>query len=120
MTELIAYCGLNCLTCPIFLATRITNKEEQAKRREEIARLCNELYGTAYRSEDIDDCDGCRTQGGRLFRECKNCGIRPCAMEKRVENCAHCADYVCGELQRFLAFEPSAKKRLDQIRAATC
>ena len=42
---MIAYCGLNCRKCQIYLATRLENKEEQAGMRSEIARLCREHYG---------------------------------------------------------------------------
>ncbi|MBZ5562276.1 MAG: DUF3795 domain-containing protein [Acidobacteriia bacterium] len=116
MAELIAYCGLVCDTCPIYLATRQEDREEQARMRAEIARFCNEKYGTGYAPADINDCDGCRTAGGRLFFGCRECCIRQCAMPKGLENCAHCADYACEELGKFFAAEPSAKARLDNLR----
>jgi hypothetical protein len=116
MDEMLAYCGLVCDTCPIYLATRVTNVEEQTRMRVEIARLCREQYGLKYEPADINDCDGCRTEGGRLFSGCKSCAIRKCAKEKRVENCAHCAEYVCGKLETFFASEPTANTRLDEVR----
>jgi hypothetical protein len=118
MSEMISYCGLVCQTCPIFLATRVENKAEQARRRVEIARLCKEQYGMKYEPEDITDCDGCRTEGGRLFSGCKNCPIRNCARPQGLENCAHCADYVCGKLEAFFATEPTAKARLEEVRSS--
>ena len=57
MAELIAYCGLVCDTCPIYLATRQEDREEQARMRAEIARFCNEKYGTGYAPADINDCE---------------------------------------------------------------
>jgi hypothetical protein len=42
MTEMVSYCGLTCQTCPIYLATRQEKKEEQARMRAEIVRLCVE------------------------------------------------------------------------------
>ena len=116
VSEMIAYCGLVCQTCPIYLATREENKEEQARRRVEISRLCKEQYGMQYEPEDITDCDGCRTEEGRLFSACQNCAIRKCARQKGLENCAHCTDYVCGKLEAFFATDPTAKTRLDKIR----
>ncbi len=118
MTGMISYCGLPCDTCPIYLASRQENKEEQIRSRTEIARLCREQYGVEYTAQDITDCDGCRTEGGRLFSGCINCRVRQCAHEKKVENCARCADYVCAELARFLIAEPAAKKRLEALRDA--
>jgi hypothetical protein len=115
--EMIAYCGLTCHTCPIYLATRKENKEEQARMRVEISRRCKEQYGMKYEPEDITDCDGCRTEGGRLFSACKDCAIRNCARQKGVETCAHCTDYVCGKLEAFFATDPAAKACLDEVRS---
>ena len=116
MSEMIAYCGLTCQTCPIYLATRVESQEEQGKMRSEIAQLCREQYGMAYESEDIIDCDGCRTDEGRLFSACKDCTIRNCARQKGVESCAYCEEYACERLEAFFASEPTARIRLDELR----
>ncbi len=115
MSDPIAYCGLICQTCPIYLATREKNKEEQMKMRAMIARQCNEHYGVSYKPEDISDCDGCGA-GGRLFPPSQSCVIRICAKQKGVENCAGCGEYACEKLEAFFAKDPSARKRLDEIR----
>lgn len=116
MTEMIAYCGLACHTCPIHLATRQENKEVQTRMRVEIVNQCKEHYGIQYRLEDITDCDGCRTDGDRLFSPSRTCPVRTCAREKKLENCAHCSDYICGKLETFFRTEIAAKTRLDAIR----
>ena len=116
MSETLAYCGLPCHTCPIYLATREQNKAEQDRLRAEIAQHCKEQYGMEYGREDITDCDGCRTEGGRLFRACKNCPMRSCARQKKLESCAHCSQYVCARLEAFFVTDPAAKIRLDEIR----
>jgi hypothetical protein len=97
MAEIIAYCGLACHTCPIYLATRQENKDEQRRMRAEISRLLKEQYGMNYQPEEITDCDGCRTDGVRLFSGCMNCLIRKCAREKGLENCAYCTEYACEQ-----------------------
>ncbi|HYK89715.1 MAG TPA: DUF3795 domain-containing protein [Acidobacteriota bacterium] len=116
MSGLIAYCGLNCRTCQIYLATRVSDKEQQIRMKTDIARLCREHYGLEYEPEDITDCDGC-AQGGRLFSGCSVCLIRKCAVEKSVENCAYCDEYVCANLAAHFSSEPTAKTRLDEIRS---
>jgi len=113
---MIGYCGLVCRTCPIYVATREENKAEQERMRAEIARLCSEQYGMEYRPEDITNCDGCRTEGGRLFAACKKCPIRSCARQKGLESCASCPDFACGKLEAFFATEPAAKTRLEEVR----
>jgi len=85
--------------------------------RAEIAQKINELYQEKMKAEDVTDCDGCKTEGGRLFSGCKQCDIRKCAIQKDVENCAHCDEYVCEKLKKLFATESDAKKRLDEIKS---
>jgi len=113
---MVAYCGLLCNTCPIHLATIQKNKEEQAKMRTEIVDLIKKQYGIVYKLEDITNCEGCRTEGTRLFSSSKNCLIRKCAREKKLVNCAYCPEYACGTLEEFFKKEPTAKTRLGEIK----
>jgi len=117
MSDDLSYCGLVCNTCPIYLVTREANREEQAGKRAEIARLCREHYGMKYGPEDITDCDGCRTEGGRLFSGCIDCAIRNCARQKTLENCAYCPEYACKKLETFFLKDRDAKTRLDEVRS---
>jgi hypothetical protein len=116
MNEILAYCGIVCSTCPIYSITRESNKEEQAKKRREIADLIAEHYGTNFEAANVTDCDGCITKGERIFSGCRSCHIRNCAQLKSVENCAHCTDYSCEKLEAFFLKDPQAKIRLDDIR----
>ncbi|MFP4082491.1 MAG: DUF3795 domain-containing protein [Candidatus Aminicenantes bacterium] len=115
MSEGISYCGLICQGCPIYWATREEDKEKKEKMRAEIARICKEQYGEELKPDDITDCDGCRTEKGKLFSASSKCQIRKCAREKGLENCAYCRKYPCENLKVFFASEPEAKTRLDLI-----
>jgi hypothetical protein len=118
--EMIAYCGLNCFKCQIYLATRETDPKKQRKMREDIVIAIKKYLGEEKRIEDITDCDGCKAQGGRLYSNCQKCQIRKCASEKGVENCAYCSEYPCEKLRKFFDSEgeqAGAKKRLDEIKA---
>lgn len=84
--------------------------------RADIARLCNERYGTKYEAKDITDCDGCRAEGGRLFFGSQSCAIRKCARQKGLATCAQCAEYACEKLAAFFDSDPEAKTRLDEER----
>jgi hypothetical protein len=117
MPEIIGYCGLNCCTCPIYVATREKNDEKRRRMRAEIAVQIKKHYGVEYQPEDITDCDGCRSENDRLFAGSKNCRIRKCARPKRIENCAHCSEYACDKLKEFFVKDPEAKTRLDVIRS---
>jgi hypothetical protein len=116
MSELLSYCGLVCSTCPIYLVTREVDKEEQKRKRTEIAKLCKEQYGMNYELSDITDCDGCCTENGRLFSGYLDCAIRKCAKEKAIENCAYCSEYVCQKLASFFVHDSAAKIRLDEVK----
>jgi hypothetical protein len=119
-SEMIAYCGSNCITCPIYLASREKNPEKQRREREQIVIAIKKYLGEEKRVEDITDCDGCKTKGGRLYSGCQKCRIRKCARQKSLENCAYCSKYPCQELSKFFVSEDpqgDAKKRLDAIKA---
>jgi hypothetical protein len=115
--ELVAYCGLSCQSCPIFLATREGDRKKQQRMRAAISRLARKHYGLALGPEDIGDCDGCRTEHGMLFSGCITCAIRNCARQRNVESCAHCPDYACEKLQKFFLTDPNAKTRLEVIKS---
>ena len=115
MNNMIAYCGLNCDSCPIHLATLEEDKSSQKKMRVSIARLCSEQYGINLKPEDITDCDGCRADTGRMFSGCRNCEIRKCASQKNLESCAYCPEYACDKLKEFLRREHDAQARLEEI-----
>jgi hypothetical protein len=65
---------------------------------------------------DSMQCDGCLSDSGRLSGYCSICGIRKCAAEKKLDNCAFCADYLCKQLSDFLKHAPKAEKNLKAIR----
>ena len=66
MNEILAYCGLTCESCPIYLARRETNPAKKEEILSEIIRTCKELYGFEYGMEDICGCDGCTSNSGKF------------------------------------------------------
>jgi hypothetical protein len=116
MDAMIAYCGLECDTCPIHLATLEQDVSRQGKMRILIAEQLSKIYGTSPKPEIITDCDGCKTVNGRLFNGCADCEIRKCAILKKMTNCAYCCDYACNKLKKHFAVDPGAQNRLEEIR----
>jgi len=112
MDEMIAFCGIACQECGAFLATK-TNDDE---KRAEVAQLWSKEFKTDIKPENIN-CEGCLSDGENLFNYCKTCESRKCGKEKGVVNCAHCSDYACEKLVKLLKMVPSAKTRLDSIKA---
>lgn len=115
MESMIAYCGLECDSCPIHLATLELDKSLQQSMRELIAEQCSKLYGMNLKPEEITDCDGCLANSGRLFSGCLNCEIRRCAGQKNIGSCAYCSDYACEKLRQHFLLEPGAQARLQKI-----
>ncbi|MBU2551939.1 MAG: DUF3795 domain-containing protein [Proteobacteria bacterium] len=113
MTEtMIAYCGIPCSECPARLAT-IRDDDEA---REKTAQMWGKQFGMKLTVADIN-CDGCLTDGGRLFGHCATCHMRHCARDRDLENCAYCADYPCETLAGFFKMVPYAQPALEKIRA---
>ena len=110
MSEMIAYCGLDCNECRAFKATQAKDFE----RKEQIAKQWTEGLKVEFKPEDID-CRGCKSDTISGFCR-KLCEMRPCAEERKVKTCAHCDDYLCGKLKEYLSTDPVAAKNLERIR----
>ena len=100
MEDNLSYCDPSCNGCAIYLATREKDERKKHEMRVEIAQQIKELYGKECKPEDITDCDGCKSESGRLFSGSSKCNIRKCAQDKGIENCAYCTDYPCEELKK--------------------
>ncbi len=116
METTIAYCGLDCGGCPIHLATLKQDKSKQYAMRESIAKILSDNYGVHSQPEEIGDCDGCRSVSRVIYSGCLKCGIRECAIGKKLESCAFCNDYCCDKLINLFKLDPPAKTRLEEIR----
>ena len=109
MTEKqLSFCGIDCTTCPAYIAT-------QANDIEILAKLAGEWFegGTDY---SIVVCDGCRGDG-RIMQWCAECPTRACAINRDLENCAFCVDYGCEKLLKVFEMSDEPRKNLEQIRA---
>lgn len=111
MERMVAFCGLVCTECPGYIATQKDNDEERRKVAEEWSKMFN----ADIKPESIN-CDGCLSSSGRLIEYCRTCEIRKCGLEKNVENCAHCEEYICEKLSKWFEQVPDSKKNLDEIR----
>lgn len=90
--ERISYCGINCSTCPAYVATQ----KEQEPVKIRIAKLWSD-QDYQYDACEIT-CKGCREPWGKKFRHCQDCEVRACARKKLYTTCAECADYPCQKL----------------------
>ena len=111
MTKL-AYCGLDCDTCPAFCALR----DNDDKLREKTAAEWSKMFSADIKKEDIN-CVGCTAEQGIHFSHCHECKSRDCARSKNLENCGKCSDYPCQDLRDFFKYVPEAKAVLDGINS---
>jgi hypothetical protein len=111
METVIGFCGIDCGKCPAYIAKKENNDELRKKTAEEWSKM----FGTQFTPEGVN-CDGCAVQGQHIIYCEQLCDIRKCAVEKKVENCAVCADYGCEKLEAFLKNVPEARKTLEDIR----
>lgn len=110
MEEMIAFCGLNCTQCAMFIATQ----NDDDKARAEAARMLDETYGFKFRPEEIN-CDGCHTENGRLLGYCNSCKVRACGKNKGLDTCASCNDQPCKDLADFHNMSSRAKSAFELL-----
>ncbi len=112
MNQLIAFCGLDCAACDGYKATQANDDEW----KERVAAQWRVAYNAPGINTAYVTCDGCTVTAGQLGGHCAECGVRSCAVERGVANCAYCPDYeTCETVQGFLKFVPDAKVILDKI-----
>ncbi|MGP8081004.1 MAG: DUF3795 domain-containing protein [Dehalococcoidales bacterium] len=108
---MISYCGLVCSDCGAYLSTKNNDNNLRKKQAEEWSKQ----FGNTINPEEIN-CYGCTSKGKLNFSYCSICEIRKCGQEKKVKNCAYCADYTCEKLDKFFTMVPAARATLEEIR----
>ena len=105
---MISRCGLDCAICEAYLATR--DNDDNARR--EIAEKWRTLYhNPKVKPVDIN-CLGCNSSGP-YYQHCSECGVRQCAVSKKVDNCGRCGEYPCVKITEFHKVVPEAKVNCD-------
>lgn len=106
---MISRCGLTCTECPAYLATQAND----VAKAGEVAASWAKQFHIKVTVNDVW-CDGCLVEG-RKCAHCGECKIRACATERGLDNCGHCDDFACDELQGFFRMVPHAKATLENI-----
>ena len=105
----LAYCGLRCDLCPVYIATKTDNQ----LLREDIARKWSKK-NYQLTSDDIN-CLGCNKDNKVVFKFCRECMVRSCSVSKNFETCGECNNYPCVELAKPFNIDHGNKTRLDII-----
>jgi hypothetical protein len=106
-----AYCGMECSQCPTYQATQ----SDDLQARETAAGQWSKIFRMRLSAEEIN-CDGCKSDGGRLFGHCRTCRIKQCCTRRGLDSCAGCEEYACEELSAFFALVPQSRIALEAMR----
>jgi len=99
MEPILTRCGYRCDLC---LAYR-PNIEKQPTNQQKLSDGWFIYFGFRLEPTAII-CDGCMADHPRLID--RNCLIRPCVIEKELNNCASCEQYGCEKLkERIVLYE---------------
>ena len=113
----IAYCGINCYQCPVFLATVCV--DEEAKKQLAIQYSTEECQLT---KDDIL-CYGCGTRISKYNKMCIACKIKSCAkqmlLNKKEDTCASCKMYPCELIKQYVPKGTANRNLLDEICMCT-
>lgn len=91
MDEMIGYCGYSCHRCAA--------RSDDPAVRQKMVDGWRKIFGHEnYTAENVR-CDGCRGNGRLADKECK---ARPCAIERGVESCACCDEFICDKVRHLL------------------
>lgn len=92
MTEMIGYCGYSCHLCAA--------RSDDPAIRQRLVYGWRKILGHEHYTVENVRCDGCRNDGRLADKQCE---ARPCAIERGVESCALCDDFICEKMGHLLA-----------------
>ena len=90
MEEIVGFCGYRCDLCQFHNKNLKTQKD-----KERVSQDFKRIFEHDVKPEDIE-CVGCKNEGKQGDAGCL---VRPCALEKGIENCAHCSEFICDKLK---------------------
>lgn len=95
---MLCYCGYDCGSCPVRLATTAKDSKAAAAYREKARVFYRDVMGM----EILPDKLVCL--GGRsdvVMEACVGCPFRSCCRERGIERCRDCRDYPCDAIARY-------------------
>lgn len=109
MEKSIAFCGLVCSQCPVYIATKTNNEELKEKLAIGYSTDTFEFV-----KEDMN-CMGCHSVVGVNEKMCKECLMRKCGMHKSIFHCAECNEYPCQYINSYVPTGSDNRKMLDDL-----
>jgi hypothetical protein len=104
MEPILTRCGNRCDLCLAYKP----NVESHPEDRTALSEGWFRYFGFRTPPDEIY-CEGCMNPGARILDT--ECPVRPCVLEKGLDNCSQCDGYVCGKLkQRLTVLEEMEQK----------
>ena len=91
MKSMIGYCGYRCDLCAA--------RSDDPEVRQKLVDGWRKIFGLEMYTAENVRCDGCRSDGRLADKQCQ---ARPCAIERGVDSCAQCDDFVCDKVRNLL------------------
>ena len=109
--EILTRCGYRCDLCLAYKENIAGNDQ-----RHILSEGWHKLYGFRVEPEQIF-CEGCiSSKCTEIKLQDNSCPVRPCVIEKGLENCSQCDDYICDRLrERIVIYEDLQKKAGQKI-----
>ena len=108
MDKLIAYCGINCKSCPLYIAT----KNDDIVVKQELSLKWGKLYNRSFDIENMS-CHGCKS--GKKFFLSEQCDITTCNTVKGIETCKQCTNHPCDRIEKFYAWQKNNKTDVEIV-----
>lgn len=84
----ISCCGLDCGTCPAFIAF----KTDDHKLRDSTAKEWSQIFHADF-TADMINCTGCTNQKTPKIGHCSSCKIRLCTLKNKLKRCCSCKEF---------------------------
>ena len=106
MEQILTRCGYRCDLCLAYKPNVQNNPSNQQK----LSDGWHKYFGFRLHPTQIC-CDGCMAADPKLIDQ--SCPVRPCVIERGLDNCSQCELYVCEKLAQRLVVYAEVKKRIN-------
>ncbi len=108
MQPILTRCGYRCDLCLAYKP----NVEKNPANQKILSDGWFKYFGFRLQPEKII-CDGCMSVNPKLIDI--SCPVRPCAIEKELDNCAQCEQYVCNKLDQRIVEYKEIQGRVGEV-----
>ncbi len=107
MQPILTRCGYRCDLCLAYKPN--VEHAQRPANRQKLSDGWFKYFGFRLPAAEIC-CDGCMSDNPKLIDT--GCPVRPCVIEKGLDNCAQCEQYVCDKLKERLVVFDEIKQRV--------